>query len=162
MLLQNLCMCLALMMPSQMCKLPMPCKLMQPHSITDPGATCQMCQIALLLCPGGAGPLVICSDCYDNANIYSRTREYCPYSYLEEDDPLDRTLPGLRESFSEHAQHQDSTLESIISNHDPSVFLTSHDKRLSIHTPPEHCAKGWFYPLEQDGGTFLPTYREKM
>uniref|UniRef100_A0A3Q1JY28 Ig-like domain-containing protein n=1 Tax=Anabas testudineus TaxID=64144 RepID=A0A3Q1JY28_ANATE len=99
---------------------------------------------------GGAGPLVICSDCYDNANIYSRTREYCPYSYLEEDDPLDRTLPGLRESFSEHAQHQDSTLESIISNHDPSVFLTSHDKRLSIHTPPEHCAKGWFYPLEQD------------
>uniref|UniRef100_A0A8D0AU11 Leucine rich repeats and immunoglobulin like domains 2 n=1 Tax=Sander lucioperca TaxID=283035 RepID=A0A8D0AU11_SANLU len=90
---------------------------------------------------GGAGPLVICSDCYDNANIYSRTREYCPYTYLGEDEPLDRTLPGLKESFSEHAQHEDTALESLISNLD-SVFLTSHDKRLSSHTPPEHYANG--------------------
>lgn len=101
-----------------------------------------MCQDARLLLPGGAGPLVICSDCYDNANIYSRTREYCPYAYLEEDDPLDRALPGLRESFSEHAQHKGTGLESLMSNHDSSVFLTSHDKRLSSHTPPEHYAKG--------------------
>ena len=92
--------------------------------------------------PGGAGPLVICSDCYDNANIYSRTREYCPYAYLGEDDPLDKTLPGLKESFSEHAQHEDTALESLISNRDTSVFLTSHDKRLSSHTPPEHYANG--------------------
>lgn len=42
---------------------------------------------------GAAGPLVICSDCYDNANIYSRTREYCPYAYLAEDDSLDKTPP---------------------------------------------------------------------
>ncbi|GLD62978.1 leucine-rich repeats and immunoglobulin-like domains protein 2 isoform X1 [Lates japonicus] len=87
---------------------------------------------------GGAGPLVICSDCYDNANIYSRTREYCPYAFLGEDDPLDKTLPGLKESFSAHAQHEDRALESLISNQDSSVFLTSHDKRLSSHTPPEH------------------------
>lgn len=120
-----------------------------------------MCQDDCHLLPGGAGQLVICSDCYDNANIYSRTREYCPYAYLEEDDPLDRNLPGLRESFSEHAQHQDTALESLISNHDSSVFLTSHDKRLSSHTPPEHCAKGetWkqklqFYLSEKDDETF--------
>lgn len=42
---------------------------------------------------GGAGPLVICSDCYDNANMYSRTREY--YAYLAEDDPLDKGLSGI-------------------------------------------------------------------
>ncbi|KAA8593232.1 hypothetical protein FQN60_009348 [Etheostoma spectabile] len=92
------------------------------------------------LSAGGAGPLVICSDCYDNANIYSRTREYCPYAYLGEDDPLDRALPGLKENFSEHAQHDDTTLESLINNLDAAVFLTSHDKRLSSHTPPEHYA----------------------
>ncbi|XP_060897096.1 leucine-rich repeats and immunoglobulin-like domains protein 2 [Labrus mixtus] len=86
---------------------------------------------------GGAGPLVICSDCYDNANIYSRTREYCPYAYLGEDDPLDKTV---KESFGGHTQHQDTTLESLISNQDSSVFLTSHEKRLSSHTPPEHYA----------------------
>uniref|UniRef100_A0A667X1R7 Leucine rich repeats and immunoglobulin like domains 2 n=1 Tax=Myripristis murdjan TaxID=586833 RepID=A0A667X1R7_9TELE len=91
---------------------------------------------------GGTGPLVICSDCYDNANIYSRTREYCPYAYLGEDDPLDKTLPGLKESFREHAQHEDTALESLLSNQDSSVFLTSHDKRLSSHTAPEHYANG--------------------
>uniref|UniRef100_A0A3Q4MKA1 Leucine-rich repeats and immunoglobulin-like domains 2 n=1 Tax=Neolamprologus brichardi TaxID=32507 RepID=A0A3Q4MKA1_NEOBR len=79
----------------------------------------------------GAGPLVICSDCYDNANIYSRTREYCPYAYLGEDDPLDKTVPGLKENLSEHAQHEDAALNSLTSNQDSSVFFTSHDKRLS-------------------------------
>uniref|UniRef100_A0A3Q3WQL5 Ig-like domain-containing protein n=1 Tax=Mola mola TaxID=94237 RepID=A0A3Q3WQL5_MOLML len=79
----------------------------------------------------GAGPLVICSDCYDNANIYSRTREYCPYTYLGEDDPLDKTLPGLKDAYNEHAQHEDAALESFISNHNPSVFISSHEKRLS-------------------------------
>ncbi|XP_005729781.1 leucine-rich repeats and immunoglobulin-like domains protein 2 [Pundamilia nyererei] len=88
--------------------------------------------------PGSAGPLVICSDCYDNANIYSRTREYCPYAYLGEDDPLDKTVPGLKENLSEHAQHEDAALNSLTSNQDSSVFFTSHDKRLSSHTPPEH------------------------
>ena len=91
---------------------------------------------------GGAGQLVICSDCYDNANIYSRTREYCPYAYLGEDDPLDRALPGLKENFTEHGQHVDPALENLISNQDTSLFLPSHDKRLSSHSPPEHYANG--------------------
>ncbi|KAK6321512.1 hypothetical protein J4Q44_G00084880 [Coregonus suidteri] len=95
---------------------------------------------------GGAGPLVICSDCYDNANIYSRTREYCPYAYLAEDDPLDKGLSGImthlpKEPYREqHAQHEDTALESLINNQDSSVFLTSHDltKRLSTAlSPPE-------------------------
>ncbi|XP_060926094.1 leucine-rich repeats and immunoglobulin-like domains protein 2 [Limanda limanda] len=91
---------------------------------------------------GGAGQLVICSDCYDNANIYSRTREYCPYAYLGEDGPLDKALPGLKENFIEHGQHVDTALENLISNQDTSLFLTSHDQRLSSHTPPEHYANG--------------------
>ncbi|CAB1450189.1 unnamed protein product [Pleuronectes platessa] len=89
---------------------------------------------------GGAGQLVICSDCYDNANIYSRTREYCPYAYLGEDDPLDKALPGLKENFIEHGQHVDTALENLISNQDTSLFLPSHDRRLSSHIPPEHYA----------------------
>ncbi|XP_028302210.1 leucine-rich repeats and immunoglobulin-like domains protein 2 [Gouania willdenowi] len=86
---------------------------------------------------GGAGSLVICSDCYDNANIYSRTREYCPYSYLGEDELLDKTVDGLRESVNDHLQQQDAALENLLSKHDSSVFPPSHDKRLSNHTPPE-------------------------
>lgn len=117
----------------------------------------------ILYLPGGAGPLVICSDCYDNANIYSRTREYCPYAYLGEDDSLDKTLPGLKDGFSEHGQHEDRTLESLISNQNPSVFLTSHEKRLSSHTPPEHFANGEarnqkvHVPISEqaDGRTFI-------
>lgn len=119
-----------------------------------------------LLWSGGAVPLVICSDCYDNANIYSRTRDYCSYAYLGEDDPLDKTLPGLKESFSEHPQHEDPALESLITNRDSSIFLTSHDKRLSSHTPPEHYANGkpvkqilqfyvFFFFIEQSSKTIL-------
>lgn len=75
---------------------------------------------------GGAGPLVICSDCYDNANIYSRTREYCPYAYLEDDDPLDKTLPGLKDGFHENDQHKDLALQNLISNQNSSIFLELH------------------------------------
>ncbi|KAM8914368.1 leucine-rich repeats and immunoglobulin-like domains protein 2 isoform 2-T3 [Spinachia spinachia] len=82
--------------------------------------------------PTGGGPLVICSDCYDNANIYSRTREYCPYAYLGEDDPLDRTPPGPGESFGEPARHEGRALESLIGAVDASDFLASPAKR------PEH------------------------
>lgn len=88
----------------------------------------------------GAGSVVICSDCYDNANIYTRTREYCPYAYLGEDDPLDKSLPDLKES--EHGQHGDASLKSLLSNQDSSVLLNSHDKRMSSHTPPEHYING--------------------
>lgn len=91
---------------------------------------------------GGAGPLVICSDCYDNANIYSRTREYCPYAYLGDEDPLDKSLPGLKESLGEHDQHKDTVLESLITNQDSSVFFTSHEQRLSSHTPLDRYTNG--------------------
>ncbi|RVE72911.1 hypothetical protein OJAV_G00044760 [Oryzias javanicus] len=87
---------------------------------------------------GGPGSLVICSDCYDNANIYTRTREYCPYAYVGEDDPLGRATPGLKESLSEHAQQEDATLKGLISNRDSSVFLGSNDKVLGGHTPSHH------------------------
>ncbi|XP_053724937.1 leucine-rich repeats and immunoglobulin-like domains protein 2 [Synchiropus splendidus] len=103
------------------------------RSSFHPGEPCE----GLASAPtSGAGQLVICSDCYDNANIYSRTREYCPYDFYGEDDSLDKTLPGLKENFS--APHEDAPLESFISNRDPaSAFLSSHDKRASSHAPPE-------------------------
>ncbi|XP_069731703.1 leucine-rich repeats and immunoglobulin-like domains protein 2 [Phaenicophaeus curvirostris] len=83
---------------------------------------------------GGAASLVICSDCYDNANIYSRTREYCPYAYITEEDPLDhQTLPNLmvqmpKESYSARTQHETSTLDNLLADRDVSVFLASRDK----------------------------------
>lgn len=88
-----------------------------------------------LLFSGGTGPLVICSDCYDNANIYSRTREYCPYAYLAEDEPLvgqiprDGHLNGLQEQ-DRHTEHADAPLEDLISQQSTSGFLTNHDPRL--------------------------------
>lgn len=65
-------------------------------------------------CPdlsGGTAPLVICSDCYDNANIYSRTRDYCHYSYLSEEDALDAQLPG---DTNGEGQHDDAALHDLI------------------------------------------------
>lgn len=59
---------------------------------------------------GGTAPLVICSDCYDNANIYSRTRDYCHYSYLSEEDALDAQLPR---DTSREGQHEDAALHDI-------------------------------------------------
>uniref|UniRef100_A0A8C7J296 Leucine rich repeats and immunoglobulin like domains 2 n=1 Tax=Oncorhynchus kisutch TaxID=8019 RepID=A0A8C7J296_ONCKI len=85
---------------------------------------------------GGAGPLVICSDCDDNINMYSRTREY--YAYLAEDDPLDKGLSGImaqlpKEPYGEQrGQHEDTALESLINNQDSSVFLTSHNSSVFL------------------------------
>ncbi|XP_043978128.1 leucine-rich repeats and immunoglobulin-like domains protein 2 isoform X2 [Gambusia affinis] len=70
---------------------------------------------------GGAGPLVICSDCYDNANIYSRTREYCQYAYLGEDDLLDRALPGLKDGLGDTAHPEDTALDSLMHNNHTSA-----------------------------------------
>uniref|UniRef100_A0AAR2LN69 Ig-like domain-containing protein n=1 Tax=Pygocentrus nattereri TaxID=42514 RepID=A0AAR2LN69_PYGNA len=86
---------------------------------------------------GGTSPLVICSDCYDNANIYSRTREYCPYAYLGEDDALAAQLPqdtvcDRRVEREQHSQHEDAALESLICQHDASAFLASHEPRLCV------------------------------
>nr|XP_057911496.1 leucine-rich repeats and immunoglobulin-like domains protein 2 [Doryrhamphus excisus] len=92
---------------------------------------------------GAASSLVICSDCYDNANIYSRTREYCPYSYMGEDDPLDRDLPSLKESYGEHTRQEDAALESLINKRESSNFLTSHDMRPRSHVSMEDCATGF-------------------
>ncbi|KAI7807735.1 leucine-rich repeats and immunoglobulin-like domains protein 2 [Triplophysa rosa] len=84
---------------------------------------------------GGTGPLVICSDCYDNANIYSRTREYCPYAYLAEDEPLVTQIPrdghvnGLQEQ-DRHTEHTDAPLDDLISQQNTSGFLTNHEPRL--------------------------------
>lgn len=85
---------------------------------------------------GGAGALVICSDCYDNANIYSRTREYCPYAYLEDDDPLDKTLPGLKDTYNEHDQHKDLALHNLLSNQNSSIFLALLENMLNSHSAP--------------------------
>ncbi|KAM4699953.1 leucine-rich repeats and immunoglobulin-like domains protein 2 [Discoglossus pictus] len=77
---------------------------------------------------GAAGPHMICSDCYDNANIYSRTREYCPYTYITEEDPLDQTLssfmaPIPKTMFAPQPQH-----EAFAPERDMHGFLTNHDR----------------------------------
>uniref|UniRef100_F6ZHI5 Leucine-rich repeats and immunoglobulin-like domains protein 2 n=1 Tax=Monodelphis domestica TaxID=13616 RepID=F6ZHI5_MONDO len=82
---------------------------------------------------GGSGSRVICSDCYDNANIYSRTREYCPYTYITEEDGLDQTLSSLmvqvpKEPCLSHPSPETAALDPLISSGDMSVFLTNHDR----------------------------------
>ncbi|XP_029428824.1 leucine-rich repeats and immunoglobulin-like domains protein 2 [Rhinatrema bivittatum] len=90
--------------------------------------------LAPLPVPGGAGPLVICSDCYDNANIYSRTREYCPYTFATEEDPLDQTLSSLMVQIPKDvyslacAQHETAALDSRSTDRERSLFLTSRDR----------------------------------
>ncbi|XP_041493959.1 leucine-rich repeats and immunoglobulin-like domains protein 2 isoform X3 [Microtus oregoni] len=84
---------------------------------------------------GGTGTRVICSDCYDNANIYSRTREYCPYTYVAEEDVLDQTLSSLmvqmpKETFLSHPPQDAATLESLIpsTERELSAFPTNHER----------------------------------
>ncbi|XP_026530949.1 leucine-rich repeats and immunoglobulin-like domains protein 2 [Notechis scutatus] len=82
---------------------------------------------------GGTEPLVICSDCYDNANIYSRNREYCPYTYNTEDDPLDQSLSSLmvqmsKEPYPGCPQHKTTTINSLSDGQDRSVFINSQDR----------------------------------
>ncbi|XP_021051422.1 leucine-rich repeats and immunoglobulin-like domains protein 2 isoform X2 [Mus pahari] len=85
---------------------------------------------------GGTGTRVICSDCYDNANIYSRTREYCPYTYIaEEEDVLDQALSSLmvqmpKETFLSHPPQDAANLESRIpsAEREPSAFPTNHER----------------------------------
>lgn len=84
---------------------------------------------------GGTGTRVICSDCYDNANIYSRTREYCPYTYIAEEDVLDQTLSSLmvqmpKETYLAHLPQDATTLESLVSaaDREMSAFPTNHER----------------------------------
>ncbi|XP_061075588.1 leucine-rich repeats and immunoglobulin-like domains protein 2 [Conger conger] len=65
---------------------------------------------------GAGGSLVICSDCYDNANIYSRTREYCPYAYLGE-EPLEKGPPPEPGSAHNAAPRDQAARESQDSAH---------------------------------------------
>ncbi|XP_071306598.1 leucine-rich repeats and immunoglobulin-like domains protein 2 isoform X2 [Agelaius tricolor] len=83
---------------------------------------------------GGAAPLVICSDCYDNANIYSRTREYCPYAFITEEDPLDQSLPNLmvqmpKETYTAHTHNETNALGNLLGDRDVPVLLANHDKK---------------------------------
>ncbi|XP_049621624.1 leucine-rich repeats and immunoglobulin-like domains protein 2 [Suncus etruscus] len=84
---------------------------------------------------GGTGTRVICSDCYDNANIYSRTREYCPYTYVAEEDVLDQTLSGLmvqmpKEPYLAHLPQDAAVLESLVSSaeRETPAFPSSHER----------------------------------
>ncbi|XP_055484772.1 leucine-rich repeats and immunoglobulin-like domains protein 2 isoform X2 [Psammomys obesus] len=90
---------------------------------------------------GGTGTRVICSDCYDNANIYSRTREYCPYTYIAEEDVLDQTLSSLmvqmpKETFLSHPPQDAANLENLIpsTERELSAFPTNHE-RMSENLP---------------------------
>lgn len=83
----------------------------------------------------GAATRVICSDCYDNANIYSRTREYCPYTYIAEEDLLDQTLSSLmvqmpKETYLAHPSQGAATLESLVlpADREVSAFPTKHER----------------------------------
>ena len=72
-----------------------------------------------MLSLGGTATRVICSDCYDNANIYSRTREHCPYTYIAEEDVLDQTLSSLmvqmpKETYLARPSQDAATLESLV------------------------------------------------
>lgn len=88
-----------------------------------------------MLSLGGTATRVICSDCYDNANIYSRTREYCPYTYIAEEDLLDQTLSSLmvqmpKETYLAHPSQDAATLESLVlsADREVSAFPTNHER----------------------------------
>ncbi|XP_005542348.1 leucine-rich repeats and immunoglobulin-like domains protein 2 isoform X4 [Macaca thibetana thibetana] len=107
------------------------------HKGTDGGGILQTTskESWFLFLTGGTSTRVICSDCYDNANIYSRTREYCPYTYISEEDVLDQTLSSLmvqmpKETYLAHLPQDTTALESLISSADgePSAFPTNHER----------------------------------
>ncbi|XP_076975975.1 leucine-rich repeats and immunoglobulin-like domains protein 2 isoform X3 [Tamandua tetradactyla] len=83
---------------------------------------------------GGTGTRMICSDCYDNANIYSRTREYCPYAYIAEEDVLDQTLSSLMvqmpiDTYLAHPPQDAIAAENLTSaERQMSAFPTNHER----------------------------------
>ncbi|CAI5777833.1 leucine-rich repeats and immunoglobulin-like domains protein 2 [Podarcis lilfordi] len=116
---------------------------------------------------GGTGPLVICSDCYDNANIYSRTREYCPYTYITEDDPLDQTLSSLmvqmsKEPYPVCPQHEAITLDSLSGDRDMSVFLNNQDRLHERKPCSQPCSSDPFqlplWGINKDMGSLHPHF----
>ncbi|XP_040854229.1 leucine-rich repeats and immunoglobulin-like domains protein 2 isoform X2 [Ochotona curzoniae] len=84
---------------------------------------------------GGAGPRVMCSDCCENANMYSRSRDYCPYTYVAEEDVLDQTLSSLvgqmpKEPYLTHPPQDSTVLEGLVVSADRelSAFPTNHER----------------------------------
>lgn len=102
-----------------------------------------------MLTLGGSGTRVICSDCYDNANIYSRTREYCPYTYIAEEDVLDQTLSSLmvqmpKETYLAHPSQDAPTLESLVlpADREMSAFPTNHERMNEKKLPSAQMSSG--------------------
>lgn len=102
-----------------------------------------------LLSLGGTGTRVICSDCYDNANIYSRTREYCPYTYVTEEDVLDQTLSSLmvqmpKETFLSCPPQDAAALENLVSlaNRELSALPTNHERISEKKLPSTQISSG--------------------
>lgn len=102
-----------------------------------------------MLTSGGSGTRVICSDCYDNANIYSRTREYCPYTYIAEEDVLDQTLSSLmvqmpKETYLAHPPQDATTLESLVSpaDRETPAFPTNHERMSEKKLPSAQMGSG--------------------
>ncbi|XP_039616107.1 leucine-rich repeats and immunoglobulin-like domains protein 2 [Polypterus senegalus] len=80
----------------------------------------------------GSGTLVICSDCYDNANIYIRTRECYPYAYLTEEDLLDKSLSSnvlqLPKEPLGLPQRGSMLSDKLVAEKDMTVFLSRATK----------------------------------
>lgn len=96
--------------------------------------------------------MVICSDCYDNANIYSRNREYCPYTYNTEEDPLDQSLSSLmvqisKEPYPGCPQHENTTINNFSDGQDRSVCVSSQDRLHERKPCSQSCGsgKGFFF-----------------
>ncbi|XP_012880097.1 PREDICTED: leucine-rich repeats and immunoglobulin-like domains protein 2 [Dipodomys ordii] len=98
---------------------------------------------------GGPGTRVICSDCYDNANIYARNREYCPYSFVAEEDVLDHSLSSLmvqmpKETFLSLPPQEVPALESLIPSIDreQAAFPTNHERMNEKKLPSVQMSNG--------------------
>ncbi|XP_069862575.1 leucine-rich repeats and immunoglobulin-like domains protein 2 isoform X2 [Dipodomys merriami] len=98
---------------------------------------------------GGPGTRVICSDCYDNANIYARNREYCPYSFVAEEDVLDHSLSSLmvqmpKETFLSLPPQEVPALESLIPSIDKeqAAFPTNHERMSEKKLPSVQMSNG--------------------
>lgn len=121
---------------------------------------------------GGTGPRVMCSDCCESANIYSRTREYCPYTYVAEEDVLDQTLSSLmgqvpKEAYLTHPPQDATVLESLIASVDRelSAFPTNHErmneKRLSSSQMNSEALQHPLWNVNRDLGLPHPPFSQQ-
>ncbi|XP_077337682.1 leucine-rich repeats and immunoglobulin-like domains protein 2 [Lithobates pipiens] len=98
----------------------------------------------------GAGQHMICSDCYDNANIYSRTREYCPYTYMTEEDPMDQTLSSFMAQVpKETFLSLSNEVGASAAKRDMSAFL-NYDRKEGAKPSCDSCScPNW--PIKKEG-----------